>query len=107
MASAFDRAAAAIFGNADLGVAATHYPGGNLAAGVLVTVILSRADQDSEFGEARVRGANTVASVAVAAVPEFAKGDLLAIGSETFRVVEAPERDASRTIWRAALARVV
>lgn len=106
MASAFDRAAAALFGNADLGAAAIYYPGGDLAVGVTITAILSRADLDSEFGEARVGGVNTVASVSVAEAPDFAKGDLLAIGAEMFRVAEAPKRDAARTTWRAAVARV-
>lgn len=107
MATAFDRAAAALFGNADLAAAATIYPSGNMLAGVAVQVILSQPDQDSEFAETRVRGVQTVASLLVSAAPALAKGDVLAVGGVSYTIAATPERDAARTTWRALLARVV
>lgn len=106
MPTAFDRAAAVISGNVDLSAAATLFPAGDLEAGTAVSVILSRADADSEFGESRVRGIQTIASILVAEAPGLAAGDLLRIGTETFRIAAAPDRDAARTTWSALLARV-
>lgn len=106
MPTAFDRAAAVIFGNADLAAAATLFPGGNMAVGVAVSVILSRADQDSEFGESRLRGVQTIASLLVAEAPNLAKDDVLIVGADTFRLAETPERDAARTRWTASVAKV-
>lgn len=105
MPTAFDRAAAVLFGNADLAAAATLYPGGNFTLGVPVSVILSRADQDSEFGENRVRGVQTIVSVLVADAQDLAKGDVLIVGADTFRLAEAPERDAARTRWTASVSK--
>lgn len=105
MSTAFDRAAAALFGNADLAAAATLYPAGDLLSGVAVQVILSQPDQESEFGESRVRGVQTVASLLVIDAPALAKGDVLAVGGVSYTVAAAPERDAARTTWRALLAK--
>lgn len=106
MTGAFDRAAAAMFGNADMGVAAVYYPGGVLSAGVNVSVILSRADQSPEFAETQIRGVNTVMAVRIIDAPELAKGDLVYIGTERFRISSAPLRDAARTTFKCLVTRV-
>jgi hypothetical protein len=106
MTSAFDRAAAVMFGNADMSVAAIYYPGGDFTAGEHIQVCLSRADQSVEFADAKVVGTNTVMSVQCALAPLLAKGCLVKIGLENFRVSSTPIRDAARVVQKCLLTRV-
>lgn len=101
--SAFDVAAAALFADPNLAVAATLVPPAGPERAV--RVILSRADEGSGLLQTGSIAAVTVAHVPLADAPDLAEGWGLRVGDETFEI-RRPERDVERTSWRCGLRKV-
>jgi hypothetical protein len=96
--SAFERAAAAIAADANMGTDATHTP----AAGGSTTtlrVVLSAPDSMLQPAEAAMIGADAMLHVTKAALSSVAERDTFTIGGTAWSVMAALE-DAERVTWR-------
>ncbi len=103
MPNAFDDAAADLFEDPNLSVAATLVP--PAGAERAVRVILSRADDATGLMQTGTIAAVSVAHVLLADAADLAEGWGLRVGDETFEI-RKPERDVERTSWRCALRRL-
>ncbi|MDF2140854.1 hypothetical protein [Paenirhodobacter sp. CAU 1674] len=98
--SAFSRAVDAAFRNVDIASDAIYQVGG---AGLQtnVRVILSSPDRVAQFSSGRFVVDSVGLEVRVADAPELAVDDMFIIGTDTYVVIGAPERDSQRLVWSA------
>ncbi|MFZ5792107.1 MAG: head-tail joining protein [Pseudomonadota bacterium] len=81
-----------IFADPNLGEDALWRPGG--LGGTQVRVIRRQPSGMAEFGSSRAIMPAVLIEVRRAEAPDIAEGDLLDIGSQTFRVIAAPSRNS-------------
>ena len=66
---------------------------------VLVRVVSRRADEVTDFGEARIWSETTRLDLRVAEVPNPRPGDRIEIDGEGFLIQGEPVRDRERLVW--------
>lgn len=96
--SAFPAAVDQIFADPNLAVDATWLRGG-FAPAIPCRVIRARPDDIVDYGAARIVSASQRLDVRCSEIASPAKGDLVLIGSERFRVQSQPRADRERLIW--------
>jgi hypothetical protein len=92
MTAAFAAAVDALFANPNIGEDALWKPGG--IGGVPVRVIRKAPDRIAEFGASRALMSSTLFDVRRSEAPTVAEGDLILIGTETFKVIAPPIADS-------------
>ncbi|SLN74761.1 head-tail joining protein [Roseisalinus antarcticus] len=95
--SAFAAAVGALFADGNIGRDAVHIADGG--APVLVRLIARRADDITEFGDARLWTETTRVDIRVAEVPNPRPGDRIEIDGEAFLIQGEPVRDRERLVW--------
>jgi len=95
--SAFAAAVGALFADGNIGRDAVYIADGG--APVLVRLIARRADDVTEFGDARLWTETTRVDLQVAEVPNPRSGDRIEIDGEAFLVQGEPVRDRERLVW--------
>ena len=95
--TAFAAAIEMLFADPNIGVAATYTSDGG--APVLVRVVARRADDITEFGDARLWSETTRIDLRVAEVPNPRPGDRIEIDSDAFLIQGEPVRDRERLVW--------
>ena len=95
--SAFAAAVGALFADGNIGRDAVYIADGG--APVLVRLIARRADDATEFGDARPWSETARVDLQVAEVPNPRPGDRIEIDGEAFLVQGEPVRDRERLVW--------
>ncbi|OJG00686.1 hypothetical protein AX761_24380 [Rhizobium sp. 58] len=95
--SAFSAAVGALFADGNIGRDAVYIADGG--APVLVRLIARRADDVTEFGDARLWSETTRVDLQVAEVPNPHPGDRIEIDGEAFLIQGEPVRDRERLVW--------
>ena len=95
--SAFDAAIEMLFADPNIGVEAIYTADGG--APVLVRLIARRADDVTEFGDARLWSETTRVDLQVAEVPNPRPGDRIEIDGDAFLIQGEPVRDRERLVW--------
>ena len=95
--SAFAAAVGALFADGNIGRDAVYIADGG--APVLVRLIARRADDVTEFGDARLWTETTRVDLQVAEVPNPRPGDRIEIDGEAFLIQGEPVRDRERLVW--------
>lgn len=95
--SAFASAVGALFDDGNIGRDAVYIADGG--APVLVRLIARRADDVTEFGDARLWSETTRVDLQVAEVPNPHSGDRIEIDGEAFLIQGEPVRDRERLVW--------
>lgn len=98
--SAFDAAAALLFGDPNLAVAAIYREAGT-GAPVPINVIAEEPDQLSRFNEGRFVSDSLIVHIRIAEAPNLQAEDTLEIGATVFVVQGSPVRDSLLILWRA------
>jgi hypothetical protein len=99
--SAFAAAVGALFADGNIGRDAVYIADGG--APVLVRLIARRADDITEFGDARLWTETTRVDLQVAEVPNPRPGDRIEIDGEAFLIQGEPVRDRERLVWTVEL----
>jgi hypothetical protein len=97
MMSAFAAAVGALFADDNIGRDAVYTADGG--APVLVRIIARRADDVTEFGDARLWSETTRVDLQVAEVPNPRPGDRIEIDGDAFLIQGEPVRDRERLVW--------
>jgi len=97
MMTAFAAAVGALFADGNIGRDAVYIADGG--APVLVRLIARRADDVTEFGDARLWSETTRVDLQVAEVPNPRPGERIEISSEAFLIQGEPVRDRERLVW--------
>ena len=97
MSLAFENALAVLFADANIGQDAVYTADGG--APVLVRVVARRADEVTNFGDARIWSETTRVDLRVAEVPNPRPGDRIEIDSDAFLIQGEPVRDRERLVW--------
>jgi len=95
--SAFAAAIGALFADGNIGRDAVYIAEGG--APVLVRLIARRADDVTEFGDARLWTETTRIDLRVAEVPNPRPGDRIEIDTDAFLIQGEPVRDRERLVW--------
>ena len=95
--SAFAAAVGALFGDPNIGREAVYIADGG--ATVLVRLIARRADDVSDFGDARLWSETTRVDLRVVEVPNPRPGDRIEIDGDAFLIQGDPVRDRERLVW--------
>jgi len=95
--SAFAAAVGALFADGNIGRDAVYIADGG--APVLVRVIARRADDVTDFGDARLWSETTRVDLQVAEVPNPRPGDRIEIEGDAFLIQGEPVRDRERLVW--------
>ena len=95
--SAFAAAVGALFTDGNIGRDAVYIADGG--APVLVRLIARRADDVTEFGDARLWSETTRVDLQVAEVPNPRPGDRIEIDGDAFLIQGEPVRDRERLVW--------
>jgi len=95
--SAFAAAVSALFGDPNIGRDAVYIADGG--ATVLVRLIARRADDVSDFGDARLWSETTRVDLRVVEVPNPRPGDRIEIDGDAFLIQGEPVRDRERLVW--------
>lgn len=95
--TAFAAALDALFADAHLARDVVYTAEGGAPA--LVRAILSRPDDVTGFGEARICSESTRLDLRVAEVPDPRPGDRIELDGEAFLVQGEPVRDRERLVW--------
>jgi len=95
--SAFAAAVGALFADGNIGRHAAYIADGG--APVLVRVIARRADDVTDFGDARLWSETTRVDLLVAEVPNPRAGDRIEIDGDAFLIQGEPVRDRERLVW--------
>jgi len=95
--SAFAAAVGALFADGNIGRDAVYIADGG--APVLVRLIARRADDVTEFGDARLWSETTRVDLQVAEVPNPRPGDRIEIDSDAFLIQGEPVRDREQLVW--------
>jgi len=95
--SAFAAAVGALFADGNIGRDAVYV--GDGGAPVLVRLIARRADDVTEFGDARLWSETTRVDLLVAEVPNPRPGDRIEIEGDAFLIQGEPVRDRERLVW--------
>jgi hypothetical protein len=94
---AFAAAVGALFADGNIGRDAVYIADGG--APVLVRLIARRADDVTEFGDARLWSETTRVDLQVAEVPNPRPGDRIEIDGDAFLIQGEPVRDRERLVW--------
>ncbi len=97
MMTAFAAAVGALFVDGNIGRDAVYIADGG--APVLVRLIARRADDVTEFGDARLWSETTRVDLQVAEVPNPRPGDRIEIDGDAFLIQGEPVRDRERLVW--------
>ena len=95
--SAFAAAVGAIFADPNIGRDAVYTPEGG--APVLVRVVARRADDITDFGDARLWSETTRVDLQVAEVANARPGDRIEIEGDAFLIQSEPVRDREQLVW--------
>ena len=95
--SAFAAAVGALFADGNIGRDAVYVADGG--APVLVRLIARRADDVSDFGDARLWSETTRVDLRVAEIPNPRPGDRIEIEGDAFLIQGEPVRDRERLVW--------
>jgi len=95
--SVFAAAVGALFADGNIGRDAAYIADGG--APVLVRLIARRADDVTEFGDARLWTETTRVDLQVAEVPNPRPGDRIEIDGDAFLIQGEPVRDRERLVW--------
>jgi len=95
--SAFAAAVGALFADGNIGRDAVYIADGG--APVLVRLIARRADDVTDFGEARLWSETTRIDLHAAEVPNPRPGDRIEIDGDAFLIQGEPVRDRERLVW--------
>lgn len=96
--TAFAAAVDAIFADPNMAADATwSYRG--VDPPVACRVILKSPDETTEFGGARIVSDSVIADVRVSDIADPQPGDVIVIGTETWRIQGKPRRDRERLVW--------
>ena len=95
--SAFAAAVGALFADGNIGRDAVYIADGG--APVMVRLIARRADDVTEFGDARLWSETTRIDLQVAEVPNPRPGDRIEIDGDDFLIQGEPVRDRERLVW--------
>jgi len=95
--SAFSAAVGALFADGNIGRDAVYIADGG--APVQVRLIARRADEVTEFGDARLWSETTRVDLRVAEVPNPRPGDRIEIDTDAFLIHGEPVRDRERLVW--------
>ena len=95
--SAFAAAVGAIFADPNIGRDAVYTPEGG--APVMVRVVARRADDITDFGDARLWSETTRVDLQVAEVANARPGDRIEIEGDAFLIQGEPVRDRERLVW--------
>jgi hypothetical protein len=95
--SAFAAAVGALFADGNIGRDAVYTSDGG--APVLVRLIARRADDITEFGDARLWSETTRIDLQVAEVPNPRPGDRIEIEGDAFLIQGEPVCDRERLVW--------
>ena len=95
--SAFAAAVGALFADGNIGRDAAYIADGG--APVLVRLIARRADDVTEFGDARLWTETTRVDLQVAEVPNPRPGDRIEIDGDAFLIQGEPVRNRERLVW--------
>ena len=95
--SAFAAAVGALFTDPNIGRDAVYIADGG--APVQVRLIARRADEVTEFGDARLWSETTRVDLRVAEVPNPRPGDRIEIDTDAFLIHGEPVRDRERLVW--------
>ena len=95
--TAFAAAVGALFADGNIGRDAVYIADGG--APVLVRLIARRADDVTEFGDARLWSETTRVDLQVAEVPNPRPGDRIEIDGDAFLIQGEPVRDRERLVW--------
>ena len=95
--SAFAAAVGALFADGNIGRDAVYIADGG--APVLVRLIVRRADDVTEFGDARLWSETTRIDLQVAEVLNPRPGDRIEIDGDAFLILGEPVRDRERLVW--------
>jgi len=95
--SAFAAAVGALFADGNIGRDAVYIADGG--APVLVRLIARRADDVTEFGDARLWSETTRVDLQVAEIPNPRPGDRIEIDGDAFLIQSEPVRDRERLVW--------
>ncbi|MGI3212882.1 head-tail joining protein [Roseovarius tibetensis] len=87
----------ALFADGNVGREAVYTPEGG--APTLVRVVTRRADDITEFGDARLWSETTRVDLRVVEVPQPRPGDRIEIDAEAFLIQGEPVRDRERLVW--------
>ena len=101
MSLAFENALAVLFADPNIGRDAVYTADGG--APVLVRLIARRADDVTEFGDARLWTETTRIDLRVAEVPNPRPGDRIEIDTDAFLIQGEPVRDRERLVWNVDL----
>ncbi|PKP68315.1 MAG: hypothetical protein CVT82_15685 [Alphaproteobacteria bacterium HGW-Alphaproteobacteria-4] len=97
MTSTFASAMDALFADPNIGVEAIHTSDGG--SPVLVRAVARRADEVTNFGDARLWSETTRIDLRVAEVPNPRPGDRIEIDGDAFLIQGEPVRDRERLVW--------
>ena len=97
MISAFAAAIEMLFADPNIGTEAIYTSDGG--APVLVRIVARRADDVTEFGDARLWAETTRVDLLVAEVPNPSPGDRIEIDGDAFLIQGEPVRDRERLVW--------
>jgi hypothetical protein len=95
--SEFASVISVLFADPNIGRDAVYIADGG--APVLVRLIARRADDVTEFGDARLWTETTRVDLQVAEVPNPRPGDRIEIDGEAFLIQGEPVRDRERLVW--------
>jgi len=95
--SAFAAAVGALFADGNIGRDAVYIADGGTP--VLVRFIARRADDFTEFGDARLWSETTRVDLQVAEVPNPRPGDRIEIDGDAFLIQGEPVRNRERLVW--------
>ena len=95
--NAFATAIEMLFADPNIGVEAIYTSDGGAPA--VVRAVVRRADEVTNFGEARLWSETTRFDVRVAEVPNPRPGDRIEIGGDAFLIQGEPVRDRERLVW--------
>ena len=95
--NAFATAIEMLFADPNIGVGAIYTSDGG--APVLVRAVARRADEVTNFGDARLWSDTTRVDLRVAEVPNPRPGDRVEIEGGAFLIQGEPVRDRERLIW--------
>ena len=87
----------ALFADGNIASEAVYTPDGGVP--VLIRVVTRRADDVSNFGDARIWSETTRIDLRVAEVPNPRPGDRIEVDDEAFLIQGEPFRDRERLVW--------
>jgi hypothetical protein len=87
----------ALFADGNIASEAVYTPDGGVP--VLIRVVTRRADDVSNFGDARIWSETTRIDLRVAEVPNPRPGDRIEVDDEAFLIQGEPVRDRERLVW--------